>query len=64
MFSITPVWQSIQLTLWIVTLLTLFPNRITELKHNRLKDSKLDELIYLFFEILLNFLNHIINPMQ
>lgn len=32
------------------------PNRITELKHNRLIDSILDELIYLFLEILLQFL--------
>lgn len=28
------------------------PNRITELKHNRLKGSKLDELIHLFLEFL------------
>lgn len=32
------------------------PNRITTLKQNRLKGSKLDELIYLFLEILLQFL--------
>ncbi len=55
MFSITLVWQSILLALWIATLLTL-PNRITELKHNRLKGSKLDQLIRLFLEILLQFL--------
>lgn len=32
------------------------PNRFTKLKHNRLKGSKLDELIYSLLEILLQFL--------
>lgn len=32
------------------------PNRITELKHNRLKGSKLDESNDLFLDILLKFL--------
>lgn len=32
------------------------PNRFTELKHNRAKGSKLDELIYSLLEILLQFL--------
>lgn len=39
-------------------------NRITKLKHNRLKGSEADELIDLVHTILLTFLNHCINPMQ